>query len=71
MEKLKAQAEKLVEMQNEYVAITSKAPSAMCHEDFIRAEELNVEIKDETKVLANLAIEFLGYKKDEKKMWVK
>lgn len=71
MEQLKAQAEKLVEMQNEYTAITSKAPSTMCHDDFIRAEELNVEIKDETKVLAALAIEFLGYKKDEHKMWVK
>ena len=71
MEKLAAQAQKLVEMQNEYTAITSKAPSEMCHDDFIRAEELNVQIKDETKVMAALAIEAVGYKKDEKGMWVK
>lgn len=71
MEKLAAQAQKLVEMQNEYTAITKKAPSEMCHDDFIRAEELNVQIKDETKVMAALAIEVVGYKKDEKGMWVK
>ena len=66
MEQFNAEAKALVEMQNEYVLLTSKNPSEMCHDDFIRAEELNVQIKDATKVMAALAIEFAGYKKDEK-----
>lgn len=70
MEEFKAQAAKLVEMQNEYVSITTKKPSEMCHDDFIRAEELNVMIKDETKVMATLAIELAGYAKDEKGLWI-
>lgn len=70
MEELKAQAAKLVEMQNEYVMVTSKKPSEMCHDDFIRAEELNVQIKDETKVMAQIAIQVAGYKKDEKGLWI-
>ena len=71
MEKFNAEAQALVEMQNEYTLLTSKAPSEMCHEDFIRAEELNVQIKDATKVMAALAIELAGYKKDDKGLWVK
>lgn len=67
MEQFNAEAKALVEMQNEYVLLTSKNPSEMCHDDFIRAEELNVQIKDATKVMAALAIEFAGYKKDEKR----
>lgn len=70
MDQFKAQAQKLVDMQNEYTAITKKAPSEMCHDDFIRAEELNVQIKDETKVMAALAIELAGFAKDEKGMWI-
>jgi len=70
MEQFNAQAQKLVEMQNEYISITTKKPSEMCHDDFIRAEELNVQIKDETKVMAALAIELAGYKKDEKGLWI-
>ena len=66
MEQFNAEAKALVEMQNEYVLLTSE----MCHDDFIRAEELNVQIKDATKVMAALAIEFAGYKKDEKGLWV-
>ena len=50
---------------------SSKKPSEMCHEDFIRAEELNLEIKDATKVMAALAIELAGFAKDEKGLWVK
>lgn len=46
MEQFNAEAKALVEMQNEYVLLTSKNPSEMCHDDFIRAEELNVQIKD-------------------------
>ena len=57
-------------MQNEYTLLTSKKPSEMYQEDFIRAEELNLEIKDATKVMAALAIELAGYKKDEKGLWV-
>ena len=56
MEQFNAEAKALVEMQNEYVLLTSKNPSEMCHDDFIRAEELNVQIKDATKVMAALAI---------------
>ena len=52
MEQFNAEAKALVEMQNEYVLLTSKNPSEMCHDDFIRAEELNVQIKDATKVMA-------------------
>ena len=70
MEQFNAEAKALVEMQNEYVLLTSKNPSEMCHDDFIRAEELNVQIKDATKVMAALAIEFAGDKKDEKGQWV-
>lgn len=70
MDQFKAQAKKLSDMQNEYVMVTSKKPSEMCHDDFIRAEELNVQIKDETKIMAALAIELAGYKKDEKGMWI-
>lgn len=70
MERLKEQAKMLSEMQNEYIMVTSKKPSEMCHDDFIRAEELNVQIKDETKVIAALAIELCGYKKDEKGLWI-
>lgn len=66
MEQFNAEAKALVEMQNEYVLLTGKNPSEMCHDDFIRAEELNVQIKDATKVMAALAIEFAGYKKDRK-----
>lgn len=66
MEQFNAEAKALVEMQNEYVLLTSKNPSEMCHDDFIRAEELNVQIKDATKVMAALAIEFAGYKKEKK-----
>ena len=66
MEKFNEEAKKLAEMQNEYTLLTSE----MCHEDFIRAEELNLEIKDATKVMAALAIELAGYKKDEKGLWV-
>ena len=44
MEKFNEEAKKLAEMQNEYTLLTSKKPSEMCHEDFIRAEELNLEI---------------------------
>ncbi len=69
MEQFNAEAKALVEMQNEYVLLTGKNPSEMCHDDFIRAEELNVQIKDATKVMAALAIEFAGYKKDEKGLW--
>ena len=71
MEEFNAQAKALVEMQNEYAVLTSKAPSEMCHDDFIRAEELNVQIKDATKVMAALAIEVAGYAKDDKGLWVK
>lgn len=71
MEALQAQAAKLVEMQNEYKMITSKKPSEMCHDDFIRAEELNVAIKDETKIMAQIAIEVAGYTKDAQGMWIK
>ena len=67
MNDFNTEAKKLAEMQNEY---TRKKPSEMCHEDFIRAEELNLEIKDATKVMAALAIELAGYKKDEKGLWV-
>lgn len=67
MEQFNAEAKALVEMQNEYVLLTSKNPSEMCHDDFIRAEELNVQIKDATKVMAALAIEFAGYKKRRKR----
>lgn len=70
MEELKAQAQKLVEMQNEYLLLTTKKPSEMCHDDFIRAEELNVQIKDETKVMAQIAIQVAGYHKDEKGLWI-
>lgn len=70
MDQFKAQAKKLAEMQNEYKEVTGKKPSEMCHDDFIRAEELNVQIKDETKVMATLAIEQAGFKKDENGMWV-
>ena len=70
MERFNAEAKQLAEMQNEYTLLTSKKPSEMCHEDFIRAEELNLEIKDATKVMAALAIELAGYKKDEKGLWV-
>lgn len=70
MEQFNAEAKALVEMQNEYVLLTGKNPSEMCHDDFIRAEELKVQIKDATKVMAALAIEFAGYKKDEKGLWV-
>ena len=66
MNDFNTEAKKLAEMQNEYTLLTSKKPSEMCHEDFIRAEELNLEIKDATKVMAALAIELAGYKKDEK-----
>ena len=52
MEQFNAEAKALVEMQNEYVLLTGKNPSEMCHDDFIRAEELNVQIKDATKVMA-------------------
>ena len=41
MEQFNAEAKALVEMQNEYVLLTGKNPSEMCHDDFIRAEELN------------------------------
>ena len=44
MEQFNAEAKALVEMQNEYVLLTGKNPSEMCHDDFIRAEELNVQI---------------------------
>ncbi|WP_299446032.1 hypothetical protein [uncultured Phascolarctobacterium sp.] len=70
MDKIKAEAKTLVEMQNEYTTLTGKSPSEMCHDDFIRAEELNVQIKDATKVMAALAIEFAGYQKNEKGLWV-
>ena len=70
MNDFNTEAKKLAEMQNEYIVLTSKKPSEMCHEDFIRAEELNLEIKDATKVMAALAIELAGYKKDEKGLWV-
>ena len=71
MEQFNVEAQALVEMQNDYTLLTSKAPSEMCHDDFIRAEELNVQIKDATKVMAALAIELAGYKKDDKGLWVK
>ena len=71
MEKFNQEAQALAEMQNEYTLLTSKKPSEMCHEDFIRAEELNLEIKDATKVMAALAIELAGFAKDEKGLWVK
>ena len=70
MEQFNAEAKALVEMQNEYVLLTSKNPSDMRCDHVIRAEELNVQIKDATKVMAALAIEFAGYKKDEKGLWV-
>ena len=70
MDELKAKAKQLIEMQNEYTLITSKKPSEMCHDDFIRAEELNVQIKDETKIMATLAIQVAGYAKDEKGLWI-
>lgn len=70
MDKIKAEAKTLVKMQNEYTTLTSKSPSEMCHDDFIRAEELNVQIKDATKVMAALAIEFAGYQKNDKGLWV-
>lgn len=70
MEKMKAEAKALVEMQNEYLLLTSKNPSEMCHDDFLRAEELNVQIKDATKVMAALAVEFVGYHKDANGLWV-
>ena len=41
MEQFNAEAKALVEMQNEYVLLTSKNPSEMCHDDFIRAEEID------------------------------
>lgn len=70
MEQFKEQARKLAELQNEYKAVTGKKVTEMCHDDFIRAEELNVIIKDETKVMAALAIEQAGFKKDENGLWV-
>ena len=70
MEQFNAEAKALVEMQNEYVLLTGKNPSEMCHADFIRAEELNVHIKDATKVMGALAIEYAGDNKDEKGLWV-
>ena len=70
MNDFNTEAKQLAEMQNEYTLLTSKKPSEMCHEDFIRAEELNLEIKDATKVMAALAIELAGYKKEEKGLWV-
>ena len=70
MEQFNAEAKALVEMQNEYVLLTSKNPSEMCHDDFIRAEELNVQIKDATKVMGCVGNRIAGYKKDEKGLWV-
>ena len=67
MEQFNAEAKALVEMQNEYVLLTSKNPSEMCHDDFIRAEELNVQIKDATKVMAALGnTNLLATKKTKK-----
>lgn len=70
MDEFKKQAQELSEMQNEYTLLTKKKPSEMCHDDFIRAEELNVQIKDATKVMAKLAIEKAGYRADENGLWV-
>ena len=66
MEQFNAEAKALVEMQNEYVLLTSKNPSEMCHDDFIRAEELNVQIKDATKVMAALAMDALFTKAESR-----
>ena len=66
MEQFNAEAKALVEMQNEYVLLTSKNPSEMCHDDFIRAEELNVQIKDATKVMAALAMDALPTKTESR-----
>ena len=66
MEQFNAEAKALVEMQNEYVLLTGKNPSEMCHDDFIRAEELNVQIKDATKVMAALAMNLLATKKTKR-----
>ena len=70
MEQFNAEAKALVKIQNEYVLLFCFFFCEMCNDDFIRAEELNVQINDATKVMAALAIEFAGYKKDEKGLWV-
>ena len=66
MEQFNAEAKALVEMQNEYVLLTSKNPIEMCHDDFIRAEDLNVQIKDATKVMLRWQSNLLATKKTKR-----